>query len=356
MLRILIMFLILCVGSIGKTEDPAISIKSLIKEYDSIKDPAERFIIATLIRLRIPTDKEKLALLNLSNLELQGVRRAENEINSLTELAKDLEAKLTPADITLITKDNPASIYRTINKFRIANPHADCTPAKYEELKKKVDLPELYSRGQYIGAYLTASESPFQKVYVQHLSNLIAKDSRFVAYRPLVNTLLSERTSAEIMKRSGLSALTSAFSDPDHARLKRYEENLIKEGVPATEVRQYAAKLALLSPECLSVISIPFIKSSKRDFAVAKVAKFAERIKGARLTLDDIPYGITKFVDQKDPYLRSDKDPWGGFVEISKVGPNSIQLVSQGDDRISSSDDIRSKPIPVQLDEKKTSL
>lgn len=353
MLKLITTFLVLFYMSAwAADETPAL--KKLLKSYEkAAPNSEESFSLAVRISLLKILNQDRINEASLSQSEQTALKNSNAELERVQALTKELESKLTPADIKTITKENPASIHRTTGKFRIGQSANDCTPGKFEELKKHVDLAELLDRGLIVSAYVAASEGPFTKQYIQNLTDLVRKDARFVTSRPLLKTVLNDETAKTVMNDAGVKNLLDGLSTDDKKRIERYEDKLIKAGVPKNEIKAYTTKMVLLSPECLGTISPQFLKLVRRDFGKVQIEKLAERMKGATLTEDDITNGPDRFKDEKNPYLKSTKDPWYGSFEISKVGKDQVVIISKGEDRKPSDDDLRSQPIQVKFAQSK---
>lgn len=350
MIQIILFAVFLLGTSIGWSADEASNIQSLIKSYDQARpNSKESFLAGSALIIKNILQNHKNPSMALSPSEQASLKRAEKELEGLNIALKELESKLTPEDIQTITKENPNSIYRLLGKFHFTGHQEDCTPQKYDSLLQQMDVAELYNRGRYVGALISAREIPFQTGYRKALSDLVRKDARFKNYRFLDETLLNHELADQVEKDSRRSAISSDISSSSGSTQKTYEDRLVKSGLARNEVNGYANKLALMSPECLAFINVHLLQRIKKDLTAKKIERFSERLKGAKLDKTILYKELKRFTIKSDAYLNEVNDGWGRHIEIEEVGPNKIELVSLGNDRKKSTDDLRSKPIDVQF-------
>jgi hypothetical protein len=179
------------------------------------------------------------------------LKEAQTYVTALDKDVEKFEAGLTQEEITIVTQDNPNSIFRVIKRLQIARA-PKCTKKEYEALKAKVGEADLTKKGTQVMALAGLYED-------LHVPKYLAR----------MITLLEEPKYAKVKARLTpyFEAVNENYpaAEEHKERIARYENELVEAGVPRDKVGKYVVDMATLSPECLSRINIPFVKLQRRE-------------------------------------------------------------------------------------------
>lgn len=220
----------------------------------------------------------------------------------------------------VVTQANPDSFYRRLKMFRRGDLKEKCPPQEYEVLRQKIGFNDLITKARLVGPLVTAYEDEFQGSYTQKIIELLKTDERFIEYRDLVDTHYPLI----------LESMTKSLQSNSESQKTKYEEELVKAGVPATQVKGYVLDLAMQSPACLGGIRMDFVRAMREDetrmrgeFLLGKIKQFIQANGRPTENIYDIP------LDKSDGLFGKPYDGWGNDYVLSRQGQVLI-LSSKG--------------------------
>ncbi len=278
--------------------------------------------------------------IKFSEDEQRVIKLADDEIKNLYSRMSAFESSLSPKEVALITRDNPHSVYRKMNRLLMFSSQV-CDEQEYLRLKSKYGLEELYTRGPNVMRYVAANESKYSTAFAKRALEFIRSKSELSesARLPAMGYRLMIRINAEV-----------GDTQRDDGAVKDARQQLLNKGVKQSELEDYVLSMASVSPACLAKYSVPFAHALKADltktrgeFLLSELVK-AIKLKNTRIkNLSDLQ------MKKGDGVLAETLDDADYNPYKIEYGANSVSLRSEGRKPDDPSDDIVIGPVAINL-------
>ncbi len=314
------------------------TLKEAIVRYEQATDAAAKLEAATILgffeaALADPAHSGSTMARRLSARDRDVLTRAAALAAASEAQVAAFEAGLSKAEREAVTADLPFSLARTSGRFSLDMEAAACPKKAYQALRAKLGFGELARYGVSVSTLAGLYEDLNRPSYQTRLLRLIERKrcSTEACAAAQISYRLSIKRMSEKAWREGIDR-SIAIGEADLAARK----------VQEAEMKPLVLRLATMSPECLSQISIPLVDHVTLDLTVER-GRFLHR------ALQSLPVADPNTFDWAaipltagDPVRESVLDGWGNaYVFERDATGKKLRLVSGGPDgQFGTTDDV----------------
>lgn len=311
------------------------NLSQVVDEYKNAKSPEKKFYFSMALSQLTQNGTfseypsvEKLLTASQKVTVQQAIKHHQETLGKVSAF----EARLTAADVDLITQDNPRSIFRKFGRFGMQNFKA-CSDQDIYKVRKSISAEELYAGFSHINSLALIYEDLWMFEYRKRIREILSSDARFKAERDLTHTYYHDFVEAEEKERS-LRELQKLKSENEKALLD--SNRTIK------DVQAYVAEKTWVSPECFFGFDQKFHDAIRSALTKDRGAWILRHITRKTKTLNDceaFSQVYEKIREEPSVIKRSRNDAWGRPYRFKHAG-GRCEMYSQAVSPETESDDI----------------